>query len=107
VLVLYLLTGAAPVRGAAGVLIFLAGATFCFHLVLTVIFLQTDQKDIREQGAVFSYPLIYLFNILFAALLVHLLLARENGFLDFLGNGIIESIRMTLLLLAKVYAFLI
>jgi hypothetical protein len=107
VLVLYLLTGSAPARGTGSVLIFLAGATFCFHLVLTVVFLQADQKDIREQGAVFSYPLIYLFNVLFAALLVHLLLARENRFLDFLGNGIMESVRMTVLFLAKLYGLII
>ncbi len=94
VLIAYLLTDSAAAPKTAGVLIFLSGATFCFHLVLTIIFLQTDQKDIREHGAVFSYPLIYLFNILFAALLVHLLLAQKNGFIDFLGRGIILTVRL-------------
>ncbi len=107
VLVLYLVAGSEPARSTGAVLIFFAGATFCFHLVLTVVFLQADQKDIREQGAVFSYPLIYLFNVLFAALLVHLLLAKENRFLDFLGNGIMESVRMIVLLVARLYALVI
>jgi hypothetical protein len=103
-LLLYLIPGAAEARSAAGILVFLAGATFSFHLVLTVFFLGADQKDIREQGAVFSYPLIYLFNVLFAALLIHLLLAKNNGYLDFLGNGIIQGIRIWLLVFSEFYA---
>jgi hypothetical protein len=102
-LIFYGLASAADVRGAAGWIIFFAGATFSFHLVLTFFFLQTDQSDIREHGAVFSYPLIYLFNIVFAALLFHLLLAKNTGFLGFLGGGIIKSIDMTSSLLGKLY----
>lgn len=105
-LVLYILMPAAGVRGAAGVLVFFAGATFSFHLLLTLIFLHADQKDIREHGGIFSYPLIYLFNVLFTAFIIHLLLARENGFLDFLGNGIIQSLRMTAELFYKLYGLL-
>jgi hypothetical protein len=93
-LVLYGIMTASAVPGAARTLIVLTGATFAFHLALTVIFLRTDQKDIREHGAVFSYPLIYLFNLLFGAFLLHLLLAQKNGFLDFVGHGIIRSIRI-------------
>jgi hypothetical protein len=93
-LVLYWIMAASAATGATRPLVFLAGATFAFHLVLTVIFLRTDQKDIREHGALFSYPLIYLFNLLFGAFLLHLLLARENGFLDFVGSGIIRSVRV-------------
>jgi hypothetical protein len=96
----------AGMRAASGFLIFISGGTFAFHLVLTVLFLQNDQKDIREEGAIFSYPLIYLFNILFAALLLHLLLAQKNGFLDFIGNGIILSVRFSVLFLARMYALL-
>jgi hypothetical protein len=75
-------------------LVLLAGATFAFHLVLTIVFLLDDQKDIQEHGAFFSYPLIVLFNILLTALLVRLLLARDMDFLSYLGNGIIKSIRI-------------
>ena len=93
-LVLYGLALATDARGAAGWIVFFSGASFAFHLVLTFVFLQTDQSDIREYGTVFSYPLIYLFNVVFAALLVNLLLAKNAGFLDFLGGGIIKSVRI-------------
>lgn len=93
--VLALLLHAAALAGGFGrtaaLFVFLAGAGFAFHLALTAIFLGTDQKDIREHGAVFSLPLIYLFNVIFCALLVHLLLAQKNGFLDYLGNAIMRS----------------
>jgi hypothetical protein len=93
-LILYWVLSAANATGGVRALVFLAGSTFAFHLTLTVIFLRTDQKDIREHGALFSYPLIYLFNLLFGAFLLHLLLAQKNGFLDFVGNGIIRSVRV-------------
>jgi hypothetical protein len=101
-LLLYLAFGQS--QGASGALIFFAGVTFAFHLMLTTIFLQEDQKDIREHGAFFSFPLIYLFNVLFAALLVHLLLEKKNGFLDFLGDGIIISVWLISVLIAKLYS---
>lgn len=105
-LVVYLLAAGAEARGAAGALVFLIGATFSFHLLLTVIFLQAEQKDIREEGSFFSYPLIYLFNVLFGAFLIHLLLAKKNSFLDFISNGIMRSIRMVSLLLVKIYGLI-
>ncbi len=105
-LVIYGLAVVAEARRALGWIVFFSGATFAFHLVLTSAFLQTDQSDIREQGAVFSYPLIYLFNIVFAALLVHLLLVQNAAFLGFLGNGIMKSIDMTLSLFAKLYGII-
>jgi len=105
-LVFYGLAVAAEARSAVGWIIFFAGATFSFHLVLTALFLQTDQSDIREQGAVFSYPLVFLFNVLFAALILHLLLARNAGFLDFLGGGIMKSVGMVSLFFRKVYSLI-
>jgi hypothetical protein len=105
VLILYGLAAVADVRGATlVVLIFLSGATFAFHLALTFVFLQTDQNDIREQGAVFSYPLIYLFNIVFAAFLVHMYLAENMDYLLFLAGGIIKTTNMLTLLFEKIYA---
>ena len=105
-ILLYIIFAAAGVPGAARPLVFLSGAAFAFHLVLTFVFLQADQKDIREQGAFFSYPLIYLFNLLFGALLLHLLLAQKNGFLEYLGNGIIRSVGICSVLIANVYDFI-
>lgn len=102
-LILYGLARAAGVRGATTVvLIFLSGATFAFHLMLTFIFLHTDQNDIREQGEIFSYPLIYLFNVAFAAFLVYLYLAENMDYLMFLAGGIIKTTDMLALLFLKV-----
>ena len=96
------LYGAALVAGVRGgmidALIFLCGATFAFHLILTLIFLRTDQNDIREEGAVFSYPLIYLFNVAFAALLVNICLAENMDFLRFLVGGIMKTAAVATLL---------
>lgn len=105
-MVLYALMTAAEARAAASAFVFFAGATFAFHVALTAIFLQTDQKDIREHGALFSYPLIYLFNVVFMALLIHLLLAKKNGFLDFLVHGIMHTVHVLTLLARKGYALL-
>ncbi len=74
--------------------VLLAGASFSFHIVLTALFLRTDQSDIREHGAFFSYPLILFFNIVLTALLVRLLLARDMSFLSYLMNGIIKGLKI-------------
>lgn len=97
---------AGDVRNAEPWLVFLAGATYMFHLALTFIFLQADQDDIREHGAVFSYPLIYLFNILFASLLVRVLLSENMDYPKFLGDGIIKSTGMTVLVITRTWHFL-
>jgi peptidase M50B-like protein len=91
---------------ATNVLIVLSGAAFTFHIMLTFIFLQTDQSDIREQGALFSYPLIYLFNIAFAALIVDIYLARDMDYLRFLVGGIMKSTGMITLFAKKAYAII-
>jgi len=107
-LILYWIVGAANMQhqGTAHVLVFLAGAAFAFHLVLTLIFLQTDQNDIREHGAVFSYPLIYLFNVVFAAVLIDILLAENMDFLRFVIGGIMKSTYMLSQAVRKVYTLL-
>jgi hypothetical protein len=102
-LIIYWLTIVAGVRMAAGWLIFASGTTYSFHLILTFFFLQTDQNDIKEHGAIFSYPLIYLFNILFAALLIWLLLAENMNYPKFLYNGILKATDILSLLFNKFY----
>ncbi|HEY6010754.1 MAG TPA: hypothetical protein VIX18_04720 [Nitrospirota bacterium] len=84
--------------GLTDALIFLSGATFAFHVILTFMFLRTDQNDIREEGAVFSYPLIYLFNIAFAALLVNICLSENTDYLRFLVGGIMKTVTVTTVL---------
>ncbi len=93
----------ADARTAEPWLVFLAGGTYMFHLALTFIFLQADQDDIREHGAVFSYPLIYLFNILFASLLIRLLLAESMDYPKFLMDGIIKSTGVTVLVATRTW----
>ena len=96
----FLALGAYWIAHAAGApswepwFVLLTGAAFAFHIVLTIIFLQTDQNDIREHGAFFSYPLILLFNIILTALLIRLLLVRDMSFLSFLVNGIIRGLKI-------------
>ena len=93
-LTFYWLARAADVRGAEGWLVFFSGATYSFHLALTFSFLRTDQDDIREEGALFSYPLIYLFNMMFVAFLLRVLMAENMNYLLFLGGGIMKSTEM-------------
>jgi hypothetical protein len=84
-------------------LVLISGAAFAFHIILTLIFLQTDQNDINEHGAFFSYPLIFLFNIVLTALLIRLLLAQDMGYLAFLIDGIIKSMGLISLGVSKLY----
>lgn len=93
-LTFYWLARAADVRGAEGWLVFFSGATYSFHLALTFSFLRTDQDDIREEGALFSYPLIYLFNMMFVAFLLRVLMTENMNYLLFLGGGILKSTEM-------------
>ncbi|MDA8099345.1 MAG: hypothetical protein M0042_06940 [Nitrospiraceae bacterium] len=87
-------------------LVLAAGASFAFHLVLTALFLRTDQKDIQEHGAFFSYPLIFLFNVLLTALLIRVLLARDMEFLSYLTGGIMRSLSISFRGFHMVYEFL-
>lgn len=104
-LVLYWFACAADTRSAAiDVLVFLSGATSAFHLVLTFIFLQTDQVDIKEHGAIFSYPLIYLFNILFTAFLLHVYFAENMDYSMFLAGGIIKTINTMAFTLDRLFS---
>jgi len=93
-IVLHRLAVVFHIQGALGWLVFLAGATFGFHVILTLQFLRIDQNDIKEQGAIFSYPLIYLFNVVFCALLIYILLAENMSYLIFLAGGIMKSMDM-------------
>jgi hypothetical protein len=103
-LALYGIIRVAGVSGAmTDALIFLSGATFAFHLILTLIFLRTDQNDIKEEGAVFSYPLIYLFNTAFAAFLINIYLVENRDYSRFLVGGIMKSVTLTTAFYNKAY----
>lgn len=87
-------------------LVLIAGAAFAFHIVLTFIFLQTDQNDIAEHGAFFSYPLIFLFNIVLTALLIRLLLAEDMNYLGYIVDGIMKSIGLISLGITRAYGLI-
>ncbi|MHB8844553.1 MAG: hypothetical protein ACYC7L_07350 [Nitrospirota bacterium] len=87
-------------------LVLIAGAAFAFHIVLTFIFLQTDQNDIAEHGAFFSYPLIFLFNIVLTALLIRLLLAEDMNYPGYLVDGIMKSVGLISLGITKLYGLI-
>ncbi len=99
----YGLAAAAGSAGGVGLSVFVVGASFSFHIVLTSVFLQEDQSDIREHGAFFSFPLIYLFNIVFAAFLLHVLLARNAAFFAFVGGGIMKSITLGFRFISRLF----
>jgi hypothetical protein len=105
-----LLYGAAVATHAGAVatnaLAVLSGSAFTFHLALTLIFLHEDQSDIREQGVFFSYPLIYLFNIGFAALLVEIFIAKDMNYPAFCASGIMTSTGMLVTLVKKAIDFM-
>jgi len=105
-----LLYGAALAAHAAPIavhaLVVLSGATYTFHLALTLIFLHEDQSDINEQGVLFSYPLIYLFNIIFAALFVRIFIAADMDYFLFCTGGIMKSTGMMLSLAKKAMALI-
>ena len=86
---------------AINLLVVLGGAAFTFHLVLTMTFLRTDQSDIIEHGTLFSYPLIYLFNIAFAALLIDIYLVSDMDYLRFLMGGIMKSMNLIMQAMTK------
>lgn len=90
----YWIAGIAEATAVEPWFVLLAGATFAFHLILTFIFLHTDQNDIKEHGAFFSYPLIVLFNTILTALLIRMLLAESMSFSAYLVNGIIKGLKL-------------
>ncbi len=104
VLAVYWLTRALGVRDVEGWIVFFAGSTYSFHVVLTLVFLQEDQNDIKEHGIIFSYPLIFLFNVAFAAFLLSALLVRDMSYLDFMIGGIMKSGNFVTTAMAKTYA---
>lgn len=106
-LVAFWLARAASAPALEPWLVLVAGAAFAFHIVLTATFLQTDQNDIREHGAFFSYPLIFLFNIILTALLIRLLLAQDMSYPAYLIDGIMRSVRLIVLVITKLYEWIV
>lgn len=60
----YLLGLFLPVEGYAPFWLAAVGFTWAFHLCFTISSLMQHQTDIEEYGYLFSYVMIYLFNVL-------------------------------------------
>ncbi len=73
--------GNARFRPAAA---FLTGPTLAFHLMMTFRTLVTSQPDINRGGKLFSWPVVYLFGILFAGGAIFL--SAGGGFNSYLGG---------------------
>jgi len=67
-LLLSLIINMPPV--ALSILSFLLGFTWAFHFTFTIYVLLQGQPDIWATGRIFSFPVIYLFNIIVLAVLI-------------------------------------
>ena len=76
--------GNARFRPAAA---FLTGLTLAFHLTMT---LATSQPDIDLGGKLFSWPIVYLFGLLFAGGAIFL--SAGGGFDSYPGGGFHEGL---------------
>jgi hypothetical protein len=70
----------------------LIGLTWSYHLTFTAMALNLQQPDIKIHGRLFSYVLIYLINLAFAAAAMTFL--GENSFAD-LGQSILAYAKST------------
>ena len=70
----------------------LVGLTWGFHLTFTITTLMVHQPDIREHGRLFSYAIIYLFNVLGICLWIVMVAAPTFEWLaDRLGTDILTA----------------
>ena len=65
--------------------LFLVGLTWGFHVTFTLQSLMTTQPDISEYGKLFSYVIIYLFNLLGVCLWV---VCTTSATFDNLGSAL-------------------
>jgi hypothetical protein len=69
----------------------LIGLTWSYHLTFTAMALNLQQPDIKIHGRLFSYVLIYLINLAFAAAALTFL--AESSFAD-LGQSLLDQTRL-------------
>ena len=70
IIVYYILTAFLDMSGYYVIWLGLIGLTWGFHATFTISTLMQKQSDIRECGRIFSYTIIYIFNVLGIALWV-------------------------------------
>ena len=64
---------------------FLIGLTFCFHLLMTLEIIKTEQTDLLESGYLLSMGLIYLANLSILMVLLQTI-TPDLSFMDYLHN---------------------
>jgi len=64
------------------------GLTWSFHLTFTLSMLKQHQPDIQQEGRLFSYVIIYLFNVLGVALWI--VLVSSVPFEDFIRANVVS-----------------
>lgn len=69
------------------ILAFLLGFTLAFHVALTLHSLKDEQSDIRQVGMVFSFPFIYVMNILVLVIVLSVVAPEMLSFLGFLKSS--------------------
>ncbi len=67
----------------------LVGMTWCFHLTFTCWMIPQEQPDLLDHGSFFSLMVIYLFNLLFLAVLF--VLASPNISFSLLGQALLDE----------------
>ncbi|OGF46280.1 MAG: hypothetical protein A2452_09100 [Candidatus Firestonebacteria bacterium RIFOXYC2_FULL_39_67] len=67
-------------------IVFLIGLSYSFHLALTLYSLKQKQTDLKESGVVFSFMIIFLFNLLILAGIIALI-SKQFNFLNFLNES--------------------
>jgi hypothetical protein len=84
----------------------LVGLTWGFHLTFTITTLMTHQPDIRENGRLFSYALIYFMNVFGIGLWIVMVASPTlEGFADAFGKDILWAWEICRLYAMKLWFF--
>jgi positive regulator of sigma E activity len=70
-------------------MVFLVGATWAFHLWMTLYVVRHNQPDIEQSGVIFSAVIIYLANLLVLGTLL-VIISPELTFKDFLVDAVVR-----------------
>jgi hypothetical protein len=71
------------------IMVFLVGATWAFHLWMTLYVVRHNQPDIEQSGVIFSAVIIYLANLLVLGTLL-VIISPELTFKDFLVDAVVR-----------------
>ena len=69
---------------------FMLGFSWAFHFIMTIEVIKKRQPDIIKTGYIFSYNLIYLFNVLILAVILSALF-KEVNLIAFFSSSILKT----------------